>query len=300
MKLLLRLVFVGIALVVVVAVLGIASVGRIVQAAVEKGGSHALGVPTTLAEANIGLFSGEFGMSGLEVANPAGFEREHFLSMNQAELAVSLGSLRSELVEVPRVVFDGIALSLERREGKTNYGTILENLERLKGERESGGEEPPGEEEPAEKEEKDDAPQKRFVVRQVVLRNIVAHVDLLPVGGQWTKTSIELPELVLENVGNEEGSIADVTSQVVTALIAAVVQAGGDRIPAGMLDDLQGQLEALASSYQLDPATLAELDALADGLGDQVSEQLGEKADELIDDAGKQLGEELEGLFKRD
>ena len=41
---------------------------------IEAGGTYCLGVPTTLDSANIGIVSGMFGLQGLTVANPEGYE----------------------------------------------------------------------------------------------------------------------------------------------------------------------------------------------------------------------------------
>ena len=66
----------------VIAVVGVyLSLGSIVKTAVQKGGTHALGVETTLSSASVNLFGGDLGLNELAVRNPPGFEEEYFLQM---------------------------------------------------------------------------------------------------------------------------------------------------------------------------------------------------------------------------
>ena len=85
-----------------------------VVAVVEKGGTHALGVDTRLASANIGIFSGEFGLTGLSIDNPPGFEAEHFLDLAETAVDVEMGSLTSDKIVIPRILVSGVTLVLER------------------------------------------------------------------------------------------------------------------------------------------------------------------------------------------
>ena len=76
MKLLIKIV-VGIIFLVVVAVIAVFFfLDSIARGAIESGATYALGVPTTLAKADVRLLRGEFSMSGLDVANPEGFDSD--------------------------------------------------------------------------------------------------------------------------------------------------------------------------------------------------------------------------------
>ena len=72
-KLLAVLVFAVVLLVVVIGAVLVSQANKVARVAVEKGGTYALGVQTTLNDASIGVLSGRFGMSGLRVANAQGF-----------------------------------------------------------------------------------------------------------------------------------------------------------------------------------------------------------------------------------
>src|SRR5687767_9294603 len=98
MKIALRALAVIVVLVLVAVVAVVLGIDSIARKAIEKGGTYALGVDTKLAKADIGLFAGTTELGGLTVANPPGFEATPFLSLGHAELAVTLGSLQSDVI----------------------------------------------------------------------------------------------------------------------------------------------------------------------------------------------------------
>ena len=243
------------------------------RAAVEKGGTHALGVPTHLESASLGLFSGSLDLAGLAVDNPAGFEDARFLALGAAHTRVSLASLRSDTVRIEALELSDVSLLLQRREGRSNYGVILDHLEGLSG----GGQAEPG---PEETEGG-----KRFLIERIVIRNVQVDFDLLPVGGQLTRAKVTLPELVLENVGSGEdgASISDITARVVRALLQASLEAGGQVLSPELLGDLKQQLS------QLGTQTI-----------DELGRTLGEGAGKALDDLGSQLDGLLGNKKKKD
>src|SRR5262249_38598226 len=147
--------------------------------AIERGGSHALGVETRIDHAGIGLISGEFSLRGLEIANPPGFQHPGFFALRSSTLELPLSQLTQERITSPELVLDGVTLSLERGKGGTNYGIILDHLQSF----ESGGEKPA--------DEKGEG--KKFLLKRLVVRDVRATADLVPIGGELkdlTKLSI--------------------------------------------------------------------------------------------------------------
>ena len=159
------------------------SIDSIAKAAIERGSTYALGVQTTLGSADIGILSGEFAMFGLDVANPDGFESDHFLQLGEGFLAVSLGSLREDTVEVPTLALTGIDINLEKRDGKANYKIITDNLKRFESE------------DPGDQGAQADAgePGKRFVVHEIIIRDVNVKVDI-----GLTRMEVPMPILLLE------------------------------------------------------------------------------------------------------
>ena len=172
---------------------------------VEAGATYALGVNTTLQHASVGLLSGKFGLSGLKVANPAGYKADKFLSLGDGNVAVSLGSLMKDTIEVPTFSLDTIEVNLEKKDGKANYQVILDNLAKL-----SKGTEP-------STKPTAQGGGKKLIIKDLTIRKVVVHADLVgapgAVGGvlnQATAVTIPIDEIKLQNVGKGTGKgVAD-------------------------------------------------------------------------------------------
>jgi hypothetical protein len=267
--------FLAVVVLVVVGVLGVfLYVDRLARAGIERGGTHALGVPTTLEEADVGIFSGTFAMAGLSVANPQGYPADHFLRLDTGNVAVTLSSLREDTVELPSLALSGLDMVLERHGDKANYQVILDNLKRLE-----SGEKPPAEPEGG----------KRFVIRKLEIRGVQVHLDLLPAGGELTKISIPIDRIELSNIGSETKGgvlIRDLAGVLVKAVLGAVIEKGGN-LPA----DLRGSLEA--GLGQLKP-----LEEMGIGVVTDIQKKLEDalRGDKPLDDIQKDVQDTIKGL----
>ena len=255
----------------------------IARAAIERGGTFALGVPTTLESLDLGLFAGRLDLTNLTVANPPGSDQSSFLQLDEATFEVSLESLSSDLVEAPLLSLSGLHLSLERKHGRTNYQPILEHLQALQSP-ESGSE--PETEEPAPEGE-----QKQFVIHEVLITNVTAHLVLLPQGGKLTEVRVTIPEIRLQELGHGGASLPEIIGELTQALLAAVVEAGGQDLPLAMLTDLKAGLGTLEElSMDLGQGASSEIERYGEELGGELGKQLGQEA-------GKQLESQLKSLF---
>ena len=218
---------------------GLFFAGSLVRAAVEKGGKYALGVDTKLDGASLSPLAGRVGLSGLQIANPAGFKGPYFLRLDSAQLHVATASLMKDVVEVPSFELDGFDVYLERANGHTNYGELLDALKRLET---SGGQ--------TSKPTDATGSGKKFIVRDVRLENLRVHTDVLPELGATGKVAVTIPLVHLTNVGSAEGgaSVAELVGALVEAVLAATVEAGGGVLPKNLLGDLSGSLSKLRGS----------------------------------------------------
>ncbi len=290
MKKLLLFGFVGILALVIVAVLvAIAAVNGIARTAIEKGGTYALGAKTDVASVHVGLLSGEFSMAGLTVDNPSGgaFATSHFLSLGKGGVAVSFGTLNKSTVELPSLTLTNLDVNLEKKDGKTNYGAILDHLKQA-----TGGDQSKPASKPA-------ADEKRFIIHDLDIQNVVIHVDLL--GGpaalsNATKLTVPIDRIQLTDVGQTGTGVAgsgvtmsELSGIIVKAVLAAASQKGGGIIPADVLSDLQGQL-----------AAFGDLDKLKMNVTATVKEKAEEVQKKVIDEGQKKLDEaadKLKGLI---
>lgn len=261
----------GLGVVAVVVVLLVALplfyVDSLAKDALEEGGTESFGTRTTLGSVQLGLLSGQVGLGDLRVRNPEGFEARYFFEIGDGRFAVGLLDFLEEQVEVPSLVLEDVEISLERSARDSNYAQILRNMQ-------SGP--PPDPDDPA----------KRFVIRDLRIRNVRADLRLDGPAGVGKTLEVLIPEIQLRNVGSEsEGGVivSQLWGTVLRAVMAAVVRGGGNA--AGFLTrDLAGSLGRLGSV----PIELLG-DVTRTGVGG-VAEGAGAVAEGVLDGAGRAAG----------
>lgn len=275
-------------------ILLLSQVDRIAKVAIEKGGTFATGTPTTVADVSIGLFSGKFALSGLSIANPAGFTSPAFMSLGSGGVDLSVASLTGSTIEVPRFALDALEVNLERRDGATNYGAILDSLKRLQGSGGGGGATPPAQDE------------KKLVIGSLELSNIVVKIDMA--GGpkavsDLTRVTIPIEKISLSNVGKTGTGVAgtgvtvsELSSLVISAVLRAAADKGGSIIPADLLGDLNGRLEGLGKGL-LDMKVVSGAQAKVEELGKKAVEDVKKTVDEAAKKATDKASEALKGLI---
>jgi hypothetical protein len=204
-------------------------IDSIARKGIEAGATYALGVPTALNKADVGILSGSFSMAGLSVDNPKGFDGK-FLGLGHGGVAVSLGTLASDTVVLPKLELSDVSVDLERGSSGANYKIILDNLKRL----DSG-----------QKSKEPSAPGKKFKINEILISNVAVHVSVL--GGPGVNVPIQ--EIKLTNVGNDGSGVdmAKLTSTILEAVLSAAVSKGGGLIPSDISNELKGGLEQLSS-----------------------------------------------------
>ncbi len=290
-----RLVIALVALVVLLlAAVGIAaaSIDMLARRGVEAGGTWALGVPTTLSSADVGILAGTFEMSGLRVANPQGFPAPHFLTLGEGGMAVSLGTLTKSPVVLPAVSLETLDVRLDRKGSESNYKAILDHYSKVSG----GG-----------SQVKPAAEGKKYVINELTMKDINVELHLLGPGGtvgavlgEASKIKVPIDEIKLKNVGRTGSGVSgtgvtmgELAGLIVQAVLAATVERGGGLIPSDVLGDLQGQLSSIGGLKDVG------MDVVANAKG--TVEQLGKQAEEALKqgtDAADKAKEAAEGLTK--
>lgn len=222
-------------------------VDSLARVAVEKAASSALGVPVTLSSLRIGLFSGEAGLSDLIVKNPPGFSGPEFFRLGSGELVLSLGSLFSDRVRIPKIRLRGIDLTLEQAGSQSNLGEILKFLSRDDGARQAQGGEP------AVSKAADAQPSgKRFFVEEIFIEEIRV-AGTLQVPGLGAKTvSYLVPQIRLNNVGSESAqgaSVARLSAEIMKAILQGAIEQGKD-LPQEILQEWKSKSRQLREQVQ--------------------------------------------------
>ena len=220
-------------LVIIAVVCAAMFVNSIAREGIQLAATYALGVNATLDSASVGLVSGNFAMDGLRVDNPKGFDGK-FMQLGHGGVAVSLGTLSSSAIVLPKLELSGLDIDLERNATGANYAVIMSNLKRL----ESGQTQQP---------KASSGPGKQFKINEISITNVTARVDLLGGPGGVSKLTIPIQEIRLTNVGSDGSGVdlAKLTSIILQAVLTAVVDKGGGLIPADVANEIKSGLNQL-------------------------------------------------------
>lgn len=240
MKRLLRLSLLLALLLVLLLVAAFLFLDPLVKGGIEKGASYATGTEAKLGSVDASLFSGRFGLKELSIANPPGFRPEPFLQLSSAQATWDNGTILSDEISIGTFALDGVQLNLESADGKTNYGAILANLEKI-----AGPQSKPAETAPSKP--------KRLAIKHVEIKNIKAglHLSGTPIGSGSLK--VEVPLVAIDDFhsdGSTAENVAKLTSALVQAILQGTLNAGQGILPADILKDLGGNLKGLTSTVQ--------------------------------------------------
>lgn len=270
MKKLLKLV-IGLVLLLLVALFAVGFFADgIAKEAIETGGTYALGVDTAVDGVDIAFLGGTFTLDGLAVANPEGYGDGRFLELGQGSLDVATMSLFSDRVDVDLIDLSGIRVNLVQGLQASNYGKILENLERFQGGDAAGG---------AGSAAADSGDEKRFLVKKLRMSDI--QVVVVPVPElNLAAVTVPIDEIVLEDIGTESDKgvlLSDLAGIVVESILTRASATGNlPNMIQGTLDGQLGQLHGLTDAGvgalegilpgEAKPAVDAAKDALGEGL----------------------------------
>ena len=272
----------GVVVVVLVVALLVAwlMIDSIAKRAVERAGSQALGVDTRVDSVSLHLFRGEAIVSGIVISNPKGCETPHLMKTGNLEAAVDIGSLFTDTVVIRRFEIDGLDMNIEQPNlGATNVTTLLDNIKA------SGG---------SQTEEK--ASGKKFKVDRISVRNVVAHIQVLPIGGKATVFDVKVPEIQMDNVTSDNASgvaMPELMRRLIPAILMAVVDKAKGIIPDADLNKLSGDITATTQALGQGATNLVNQ---ASGQAAKALEGLGVGTKKAGEDVKKSLGG-LEGIL---
>ena len=263
--------------------LGLSQIDKIAKEAIERGGTYAMQVDTTVTSVDVNITGGTATMNGLSIANPNGFKTDHFLQLGDSSARVNLESIRSDTIVMPEIRLNGIDVILDKGGNPSNYNTILNSLKRF----ESG-----------EKKSADPAkPGKKLVIDRLLLEDINIRVANMPgVSLAVGDVAVNIPEIELRDVGKEESmTTAEVINLVVKTVLAAAVEAGGGIIPGDVLGELGNGLAGLESLSDMGIEAISDL-KLDEALGG-VQEEINKAAEDVqktVDDAAKDIENKID------
>jgi|GEM_PF-2135495 len=207
---------------VVAAVVLVLSLDGIARTAIESQAGAALGTRVAVTNVHIGVVNGSAEIKGLEIANPAGYPAANLLELGRAKVALRIGSLLGDTVQVKEITLEAPVLHLAQQGLKTNLQAVLDNAAG------AGGE---SEKKPAAKAGK------KFKIDRISISGAKFEYKI----GSVPSVLVPLPDVELKNITNADGSpvmIKDVIVQVLAAMAKSAAGAAAD-----LPGDVKGALE---------------------------------------------------------
>ncbi len=241
-----------------------------VKAAVEEGGSHALKVPVSLDDVSVSLTGGKASLKGLTIANPEGFKTPRALHLGEVSIEIKMGSLTSDVIEVPEIVIRQPQVTIEGSTKGSNLNRLIKNLDETLDEYGVGKSEKP---EKPEKPEPAGAEMK-FNVGRILIEDAKLSLSATFMGGR--EASATLPKIEIKNLDSEM-----TMAQLIKRVLSAVVKEAAKRP-----DQVGKMMGGLAINSGL---------GAIEGAG-KVIKGVGTKGGEVIKGTGKNVKKTIKGI----
>jgi len=238
------------------------------KAGIETAASKTLSVGVKIDDMDFSILGGKVSFQGLVIDNPPGYQHDKLLEVGNARIAVSIGSLLKDTVNIKEIMFDGVNVTLEQK-GVTsnNLQDIIKAL-------------PKGEGKPEEKTEKTEKPAKKLHIDNLEITNVTVKAKLLPVPGKADTVTLKLNPIRMTDLGSDEKvDVAKLSSKILLAIATGVAEQGAGQLPQGMTD---GMKTALSTATELS----------------KTAAEKGKKLLEEGQDTGKEIMEGFKGLLK--
>jgi len=264
----LRIVLLAVLILVVCVVVLISVFGNsALKTGIETAASKTLKVGVSIDDLDFSILGGKVGFENLVIDNPPGYQHDKLLEVGKARIAVSIGSLLKDTVNIKEIMFDGVNVVIEQKGLSNNLQDIIKAL-------------PKGE--PAEPEEAEEPkkPAKKLHIDNLEISNVTVKAKLLPVPGKADTVTLKLNPIKMTDLGSDEKmDVAKLTGKILLAIATGVAEQGAGLLPEGMTD---GMKDALGKATELGKTAAEE----------------GKKILEEGKDAGKEIIESFKGLLK--
>lgn len=244
------------------------NLANIAKPITERLASEALGVPVSIAQMDIDIPEKRVSVSGLRVANPAGYGKKY--AMTTGDITVELGDLSKELIVFNKIAITDTDVNLEVNEKGTNLNDIKKGI---------SSKAPKSAEKPANDNgetasssaQAKPGDNTKVIIKHFALNDAQLNPSVV-LFEQQDLNPVTVPDIQLTGVGQKENGILarEAIAQIADYVFKKFNQASGS---AGFLNGL--------SSDALKDMGQAQIDVVKDQIKDEV----------------KNIGNQLKGLF---
>jgi uncharacterized protein involved in outer membrane biogenesis len=171
----------------------------LIKRAIEHYGPQLTGTAVKVRQVKLEPGQGIGAITGLEIGNPQGFSAARALTLGEMKLAVEPSTITSNVVHVKEISLEAPTITYERGAGGDNLSAIQKHIKSQLPKSQGGS---------GAAEKSKDAPQRKFIVDHVQVRN--AKVSY---GGAL---SVDLGNVQLRDLGKKKGgaTAAELTDEV--------------------------------------------------------------------------------------
>jgi len=192
MKKLLIIGGVVIVIILVLLVLGVSNLGPIIKTAVNTYGPKITKTDVSLRDVSISILSGQAKLKDFVLGNPKGFKAPHAMSVGSVYVDVDEKSLTGGTIIINKIEVIAPEITYEKSASTDNFKTLLDNVTGTASTEKS-----------AKKQSGKEANGKKIIIRDFILKD--GKVNLVAAFLEGKSVSASLPEIHLENVGEETG-----------------------------------------------------------------------------------------------
>jgi hypothetical protein len=233
-----------------------------IKMGIETGATAALKVNVSLSSATLSILGGSAELNGLKIQNPPGYQHPEFLTMEKAAVKLKVASVFSDTVEIEKVEFDKIQVTLEQKGVTTN--NLQEILNAL----------PKSDDATASK-----TSGKQLLIKELIINGIEVKAKLLPIPGKADTVTLRLNPIIMKDLGSDKPiNTAELTAKILKAIATGVADQGKDLLPMDMVN------------------------SIGSGLAEQglkVLDTAGKGVLEGVGDVGKGATDALKGIFQK-
>ena len=204
----------------------LSSVNTLLVKAVNTYGPELTQTSVHLDKADISFLDGKGTLQGLTIGNPVGFKGKDAFSLDTIYAELDTGTLTDDVVIIQRIEMVAPRILYERTLTSDNIQTLIRNI---KAATQSGSSKPDAAQSTSQ------AGSTRVVIKELIIRDGTISI-ILP--GISKPLSLTLPEIRLQNIGEEQGSttIADVTVLILQRISDTVLHSA--KLTEGKAGDL--------------------------------------------------------------
>ena len=218
-----KILLVILVLIILAAILVYSLGNQVLKAGIEKAASKALNVGVTIDDIGLSILRGKVEIEELIVDNPPGYELDKLLEVADARIAVSIGSLLGDTVNVKEIIFDGIDISIEQKGLSNNLKEVIDSIPKSEKKTESQTEKPG----------------KKLHIDILEITNVTVKLKLLPVPGKANVVPLKLAPIRMTDLGGDNKmDTAKLAGKILLAITKAIAEQGGGFLPEGMGDSL--------------------------------------------------------------